>query len=280
VHSGAGTGSPGRGAAAAAVAWAAAEGWNPGVEDEQRFLAAEPDAFLATERAGQIVATASCALYGESYAFIGFYIVRDDLRRRGIGSPLFERALARAGGRVVGLDAVLAQRPYYERRGFLLAHGNVRWSCAGGGDRPAGLVELHELPFERLLAFDTEVFGAPRERFLRAWVDRPPGQALACVSEGDMLGYAVLRQCQVGAKVGPLFAGDEDVAETLLRGLLAAAGPGTEVFIDMPEANPHARCLRSGRGWQRSFETARMYLNGRPAEDLQRVFGVTTLEFG
>jgi hypothetical protein len=28
------------------------------------------------------------------------------------------------------------------------------------------------------------------------------------------------------------------------------------------------------------FETARMYLNGRPDEDLHRVFGVTTFEFG
>ena len=39
----------------------------------------------------------SCALYGDSYAFIGFYIVRDDLRGHGIGSELFDRALERAG---------------------------------------------------------------------------------------------------------------------------------------------------------------------------------------
>src|SRR3954469_8171682 len=129
-------------AARVAISWADAEGWNPGLDDDERFLAADPDSFLATELHGEIVATVSCALYGQAYAFIGFYIVRSDLRGRGIGSPLFERALGRAGGRIVGLDGVLAQQGSYERRGFVLAHRNVRWRTMGGGERPDGLVEL------------------------------------------------------------------------------------------------------------------------------------------
>jgi GNAT acetyltransferase-like protein/acetyltransferase (GNAT) family protein len=221
----------------------------------------------------------SCALYGDSYAFIGFYIVRQDLRGRGVGSPLFERALARAGGRVVGLDGVLEQQAYYERRGFVLAHRNVRWRTTGGGERPDGVVELSSVPFQDVLAFDSAVFGCEREGFLRAWIDRPAGQALA-VEDGGVRGYGVLRPCRVGTKVGPLFADGEDVARTVLTGLLAAAGPQTEVFIDMPGANPRAADLRSGRSMEPSFETARMYANGRLPEDLSKVFGVTTFEFG
>jgi Acetyltransferase (GNAT) domain len=206
--------------------------------------------------------------------------VRPDLRGRGIGSALFDRALRRAGGRVVGLDGVPAQQESYERRGFVLAHRNVRWRTVGGGHRPTGLVELSSVPFGQLLAFDAAVFGAERARFLRVWIDRSPGHALACVREGSLAGYGVLRPCRRGAKVGPLLADDEEVAETLLAGLIAAAGPGGEVFIDMPDANPRARSLRADREMDPSFETARMYLNGRPPEDVQRVFGVTTLEFG
>ena len=146
-------------AAQTAISWAGAEGWNPGLDDAERFLAADPGAFLAVEREGEIDATVSCALYGDSYAFIGFFIVRDGLRGRGIGTPLFQRALERAGERVVGLDGVLEQQGYYERRGFVLAHRNVRWGTAGGGERPDGLVELSSLPFEDLLAYDTDVFG-------------------------------------------------------------------------------------------------------------------------
>jgi GNAT superfamily N-acetyltransferase len=267
-------------AAQLAVSWADAEGWNPGLDDAERFLAADPDAFLATERDGEVVGTVSCALYGDSYAFVGFYIVRSDLRGRGIGSSLFERALARAGARVVGLDGVLAEQASYERRGFVLAHRNVRWRTMGGGERPGGVVDLSSVPFEQVLAFDSAVFGCGRERFLRAWIDRPAGHALAWLDGGRLAGYGVLRPCRSGTKIGPLFADDAQVAETLTKGLLAAAGPLTEVFIDMPAANPRAGELRAGRAMELSFETVRMYLNGRPREDLRKVFGVTTFEFG
>jgi GNAT superfamily N-acetyltransferase len=267
-------------AAQAAISWAEAEGWNPGLDDAERFLAADPGAFLASEREREIVATVSCALYGDAYAFVGFYIVRSDLRGRGIGSPLFDRALERAGERVVGLDGVLEQQSSYERRGFVLSHRNVRWRATGGGDRPAGLVEVSAVPFDLLLAFDTAVFGSERKHFLRPWIDRPAGHALACLDAARVAGYGVLRPCRVGAKIGPLFADDQDVAATLLAGLLATAGPGTDVFIDIPAANSRATGLRAGHAMEPSFETARMYLHGRPPEDPERVFGITTFEFG
>jgi GNAT superfamily N-acetyltransferase len=266
-------------AASTAIDWAEAEGWNPGVDDRERFLEADPDAFVVAERDGEILATASCVLYDESYAFFGFYIVRPELRGMGIGTELFGRALERAGDRVVGLDGVLAQEGYYARRGFAAAHRNARWRMAAGGGRPDGLVELAEVPFEELLAFDTSVFGADRERFLRAWVRRPDGHALAVLGDGGLAGYGVLRRCRSGSKVGPLFAEDAEVAERLLCGMLAAAPLG-DVFLDIPAANPRAHALHEGRTMERVFETVRMYRNGRPPEDLERVFGVTTFEFG
>jgi GNAT superfamily N-acetyltransferase len=267
-------------AARTAVAWADAEGWNPGLDDGRRFLAADPGAFLATERDGEVLGTVSCARYGDAYAFIGFYIVRAGVRGRGIGSALFDRALERADGRLVGLDGVPAQLASYERRGFVPAHRNVRWRTPGGGARPSGLVELSAVSFDALVAFDAAVFGAVRERFLRVWTDRPPGCALACVRDGRLAGYGVVRPCRVGAKVGPLLADDEEAADALLAGLVAAAGPRSDVFVDMPAANVRAAALRAVRRMEPGFETVRMYLGGRPPEDVQRVFAVTTLEFG
>jgi len=175
---------------------------------------------------------------------------------------------------------VLAQQASYEHRGVVLAHRNVRWRTMGGGERPDDLVELCSVPFDQLLAFHSAVFGSERERFLRAWIERPAGHALACLHGGRLAGYGVLRPCRVGAKIGPLFDDDPDVAEALVTGLLATAGPGIEVFIDMPAANRRAGEVRAGRAMEPSFETARMYLNGQPPEDVPRVFGVTTFEFG
>jgi GNAT superfamily N-acetyltransferase len=267
-------------AAHQAIEWAAAEGWNPGVDDAQRFVAADPETFLATELDGEIAGTISCALYGAGYAFIGFYIVRSDLRGRGIGTDLFDRALARAGNRVIGLDGVLEQQPVYASLGFELAHRNERWRGTGGGSRPAGLVPLAAVDFGELVAYDAAIFGAERAPFLRAWIEREPGHALARVRHGELAGYAVLRRCREGMKIGPLFADDPAVAAELLAGMRAAAGDGTPVFLDVPHANGPALALAEQQLEAPVFETARMYRNGRPPDDVTRVFGVTTFELG
>jgi hypothetical protein len=37
------------------VAWTAREGWNPGLHDAELFLATDPDAFIAADRAGAMI---------------------------------------------------------------------------------------------------------------------------------------------------------------------------------------------------------------------------------
>src|SRR5207248_5917424 len=101
-----------------------------------------------------------------TYAFVGFYIVREDLRGRGIGTQLFGLALARAEGRAVGLDALLAQEPLYAALGFELAHRSERWRGEGGGVRPPGLSDLDEVDYDELERYDDAVFGVPRRDFL------------------------------------------------------------------------------------------------------------------
>jgi len=267
--------------AAIAVEWAAGEGWDPGLDDADRFARADPGAFLAAERGGEVVGTVSCALYGDGYAFIGMYIVRPDLRGQGIGRPLFERALARAGERVVGLDGVPAQQDSYARAGFALAHRNARYEGRGGGRRPDDVVELASVALEELRAYDAAIFGTGRRRFLDAWAaDRAPGMALAVRDGSELRGYAIGRRSRTGVKAGPLFADDPQIADVLLRGLGAAAGQGTPLFLDVPEANAAAVALAQRHEMRPVFETARMYRGGRPDDDVGRVYGVTSFEFG
>lgn len=271
----------GEAAAQTAVRWAAGEGWNPGLDDAARFAAADPGAFLVAERDGEIAGTVSCALYGESYGFIGFYIVRAGLRGQGIGRPLFERAIDRAGERVVGLDGVPAQQDSYARAGFVLAHANARYEGRGGGERPSGVCDLAGVARADLHAYDAAIFGTERGRFLDAWTtDRPPGMALAVLDGGALRGYAIGRPCRTGVKAGPLFADDPATADALFDGLLAAAGEGTAVFLDVPQANAGAVELALRRAMRPVFTTARMYRGGRPSDDIGRVYGVTSFEFG
>src|ERR687897_410610 len=101
-----------------AVDWAAAEGWNPGLADAACFAAADPQGFFIGEFEGAPAATVSCVNYGADFAFLGFYIVRKDLRGRGFGLRLWDAAIAHAGSRVIGLDGVVAQQQNYRKSGF------------------------------------------------------------------------------------------------------------------------------------------------------------------
>src|SRR5215468_12154097 len=126
-----------------AVDWATAEGWNPGLADAACFGAADPGGFFIGEVNGIPAATVSCVNYGASFAFLGFYIVRADLRGRGYGLRIWKAAIAHAGPRVIGLDGVVAQQENYKKSGFTLAYANVRY---GGTVTSPQAVEANTIP--------------------------------------------------------------------------------------------------------------------------------------
>src|SRR5215468_9001992 len=112
---------------AIAVDWAAAEGWNPGLADAACFASVDPGGFLIGELDGAPPATVSCVNYDARFSFLGFYIVRPDLRGKGYGLGIWNEAIAHAGSRVIGLDGVTAQQDNYRKSGFQLAYANVRY---------------------------------------------------------------------------------------------------------------------------------------------------------
>src|ERR1700686_3048681 len=143
-----------------AVNWAAAEGWNPGLVDDACFAAAHPEGFFIGELDGAPAATVSCINYGASFAFLGFYIVREDLRARGYGLRMWSAAIAHAGQRVIGLDGVPAQQQNYRRSGFELAYANVRYggTVAAPNAPQAGVIALSDVPLAAVETHDAAVF--------------------------------------------------------------------------------------------------------------------------
>src|SRR5262245_53372060 len=256
-----------------AINWAAAEGWNPGLADDACFAVADPEGFWIGELDGSPAATVSCVNYGASFAFLGFYIVREDLRGRGYGLRIWNAAIAHAGGRVIGLDGVVAQQQNYVKSGFRLAHANVRYggTAAISPAPQAGVVVLTDVPFSAVEAYDATVFPAPRAAFLRAWIGAPGHVGRALMRDGVLVGWGVIRPCRTGRKIGPLVADDRATAEVVLSALLAAAGGG-ELFLDVPSINRDAVALAQDLGLAPVFETARMYTGAIPPLRLERIF--------
>jgi hypothetical protein len=267
---------------ALAIAWAADEGWNPGLHDAESFRTADPAGFFVGEWHGEPVASISVVKYGATFAFLGLYIVVPELRGRGLGYALWQHGMASAPGRQVGLDGVVAQQPNYRKSGFALAWRNVRYEGRGLGRtaRPGSVVPLEGLPFDAIESYDAPFFPAPRTAFLRAWIAQPDASALGWVEDGELRGYGVIRRCRSGWKIGPLLADSEAIAEGLFEALAGQASAEEPVFLDLPE--PHAAALALARRYEmRSvFETARMYTGDAPALPMQRVYGVTTFELG
>lgn len=266
---------------ALAVDWAAAEGWNPGLDDVPCFLAEDPGGFLMAFVDGEPAACISVVNYGETFGFLGFYICRPGLRGRGIGYRLWQAGMARHGARVVGLDGVVDQQANYRKSGFELAFRNIRYTgvpvVAAPGD--PRLVRIGPAEADAVLAYDRPFFPAPREAFLRCWLGGSSRTGWALIEDGAVTGYGIVRKCRDGGKIGPLFADDETRADLLFR-RLAASMPGEALSLDTPEPNAQAVTLAARYGLTPSFETARMYRGPAPDLPLPRLFGITTFELG
>ena len=263
---------------ALALDWAAAEGWNPGLADAGPFACVDPEGFLVGELDGAPASIIAVVNYNVRFSFLGFYIVRPDLRGRGFGFRIW-RAAWRMPARTVGLDGVVAQHDNYRKSGFTLAYYNIRY---GGAVLPlavpAATVPLSDLPFETIARDDAAVFPAARPAFLRAWLAAPGHVGRALMRDGRLAAWGVIRPCRGGRKIGPLVADGRAAAEAVFAALLGDADG--EVFLDVPQPNREATALAEAHGLAPVFQTARMYSGAIRDVALKRVFGVTTFELG
>jgi ribosomal protein S18 acetylase RimI-like enzyme len=265
-----------------AIDWAEAEGWNPGVYDADCFYAADPNGFLIGLLGDEPVATLSAVKYGNSFGFLGFYIVKPEYRGKGYGIQIWNAGLAHLRGRTIGLDGVVAQQDNYKKSGFKLVYRNIRYQGNGGGYFPADsrIVPLSKIPFDEICAFDKPFFPDNRIPFLSRWIDQPQSNALGILRNGELAGYGVMRICRSGYKVGPLFADSSEFAENLFSALKAHAPESAPIFLDTPEVNSAAVDLVKRHEMVVAFETARMYAGESPDLPISRLFGVTTFELG
>lgn len=262
------------------IDWAAAEGWNPGLEDAAMFQAADPEGFIGAFVGNEMAAAISAVAYGDDFGFIGLYICRPEMRGKGYGKAVWAAGMARLAGRTIGLDGVAEQRANYESKGFKPIYETIRYS-----GRPMGLtigakrsriVTAQLVP--DIIRYDALCFPAPRRSFMMGWL-KPPHHALAVVSSQGTTGYAVVRPCRSGFKVGPLFADDTETALTLLLDL-AGACEGGDLHIDVPATKVDFIEALDAAGFSPTFATTRMYKGPLPALAANRIFGTTTLELG
>lgn len=264
-----------------AVSWAAKEGWNPGLYDADAFYAVDHHGFFMGFLGNEPIASLSAVSYDSDFGFLGFYIVKPEHRGKGYGYRLWKEALKHLPTQNIGLDGVVAQQENYKKSGFRLAYRNIRYEGMGETGRKATkqIVPLVRVPWQQLLAYDRLIFPADRSKFLKLWIIQPKSLAIGYVKDKRLRGYSMVRKCRIGYKVGPLFADNEEIADTLYQVMRTLAGKG-KIYLDVPEVNKEAVTLAHRYRMKPMFETARMYTKNAPNVPFHQIFGVTTFELG
>jgi GNAT superfamily N-acetyltransferase len=275
--------------------WAAAEGWNPGLGDLDVAWDFDPQGFIALRKTGptnsELVGGGAILSYGGRCGFMGLFIMRADHRRMGLGKLLWHERLRRLKARLhphawIAMDGVFDMAPFYSAGGFTYLHRDLRFQGVADATRLASngahkIISVAEVPQAQLLAYDESVFSQPRGKFLQRWLEVPGGHGVAIPGQtaGELRGYAFMRPCVSGHKLGPVFAEDPVVARSLIRELLTRV-PGQTVAMDIPEPNSAALEIVQELHWSQSFGCARMIHGPLLPDNTSRTFGVTSFEFG
>lgn len=277
------------------INWAAAEGWNPGIEDAAAFHAADPNGFIAAFVDNVLVAGISVVALGESDGFLGLYLCHPDYRGKGHGWRVWQAGMQYLQGRSIGLDGVVDQQANYRRSGFDLAYRNIRFEGTPKFDETLEseswkIQPLRSSDLPELLRIDEAVHGVNRQRFMSAWLGEPIDSRKTIVlrCEGTIEGFGTIRRCRNQYKVGPLLVcngGRSDAiassakARTMISALVAEVD-AQKIVLDVPEPNDAAMNVARQLGLVPAFETARMYCGRAPQIDVKAIYGVTTLELG
>tara|TARA_B100000674_G_scaffold151632_2_gene120767 strand:+ start:36504 stop:37439 length:936 start_codon:yes stop_codon:yes gene_type:complete len=268
-----------------AVEWAAKEGWNPGINDAEVFFNTDTDGFWGAFDKQGLAAAISAVQYSSDFGFVGFYICRQDRRGSGLGYRLWQTVLEDSVLKTIGLDGVVDQQDNYRKSGFEFAHRNVRYGgvVTANVETPDDLFTLEVNDIAIVDAFEQtcKLFPESRIEFLRGWIGNEKHTALALKGPMGLRAYGVIRPCQEGHKVGPLFAPNAKDAEILFGALLQSRDDQTgKVYLDVPEPNQAAVDLATAHGMVPEFETARMYKGPAPELDLDMIFGISSFELG
>ena len=266
-----------------AIEWAANEGWNPGLHDGDAYYGTDNNGFLMGWLGDVPVSSISVVKYGQSFGFLGFYIVTPENRGKGYGYQIWQAGMEYLKGRNVALDGVVDQQENYRKSGFNLAFRNIRFEgvsdeVSGGSEE--GVIDLRTVSFESVDNCWSQYFPEHRQEFNRAWLKLPESYALGILEKERFIASGVIRRCRAGYKIGPLFAESAEAADRVFTALVSRISPGEPVFLDVPELNKAAVSLAEKYNMKLSFETARMYTGEEPDISLNETFGITSFEVG
>ncbi len=256
------------------------EEWNPGLSDGKVFFDADPNGFFIGKLNGEPISCIAGVKYGD-FAFVGLYIVKAPFRGKGYGLEIWNKAIGYLGDINIGLDGVPAQIENYNKSGFKLYHGSLRFAgtISVSINISSNIIPANEQYLNKIVAYDSFHFPGKRDKFLKGWFFNDCHQSLLWHENNLIRGMGVIRKCYHGYKVGPLFADTAEIGESLFLALSQYA-KGETIYLDIIEGNKSAENLVKKFKMTKMFQCARMYTKARPKARWDNIYGITTFELG
>lgn len=262
--------------------WCSKEGWNPGLGEGPAYFALDADGLWIAESEGKPIASVFGVRTGEALGHVGAYLVIPTHRGKGLGLPLFEKALARISDRTVALEGVLAQQDNYRKQGFqtIAPSFRLRYEHESKPVEPTcDLLPIAQIPMSDVAQLDHDVFGANRPAFWTEWFRLPESRGLAAVDRSRLVGFGHVRRTHSGWRVGPLVADSVATASELLAALCEQVRT-TSVELDVCTANSQFEGFARHLALKPVFETARMYRGTVPDLNWSMHFAMSAMEIG
>jgi GNAT superfamily N-acetyltransferase len=256
----------------AAFTLSTAAGWNQRLDDWRMLLRLAPRGAFAALNDGRLIGTAIGIDYG-GFAWIAMMLVDPEFRGRGVGGRLLEAAMhAVPAERIVRLDATPLGRPLYQRYGFEDETTLTRHVISAARPR-AGSPRVRQMTaadIQVVTEQDREVFGGDRRKVLEWALDGAPQYAQVIRDDSGVAHYCFGRQGRLFDQIGPVVAGDNDIAQALVSAAVTTAS-GRPVAVDAFDSHGAFTAALSALGFQAQRPLFRMCRRaGRAAPRVQQ----------
>lgn len=232
----------------------------------------------------------------DGFISVGYLLVDKLYRKQGYGTKLQDFILfnKRAIDWNIGADSAHQLVEYYSSMHGMQDKGiNRKYivSCTKVAEALQNtdhctLVQIkpiHQIDFDKLLAYDSSVFGFRRREFLQRWITIPGSIGIVAVQGDHIMGYTVMQDSVVDnqALVGPMYSNDNIITRLLIDTLAKTAieqqyAESLRLLVPVG-ANPGAgELIEKEIGFDTVWETKRIYKRGIPTQSCMAKIIATT----
>lgn len=276
------------------MGWCREEGWNVGSYDASIYHRFDPKGhflFLVNDRP---IGAISIIRHSKNFFTIGPFIVKKEYRSQGYGAQIWQKAMKiveqKNSNYTMALYSVPTQVGRYQKEGFNTEFANQGWQLLKTHESPRTVPSLSEcLPIGEdiipdVSRYDQAIFSVSRTKLLQEVLKLSRVSGIFLKNEKQITGFGIIRPCNNGCRVGPLFADTVENAKKLFLCLFETIDEG-KIIIDIPKQNKYAILFAEYFGLTplSQGETFTMFKGEVPEpliKNIDKNYGVFSLEIG